>query len=455
MKTDTTPRSARAFVDDTGRMEARAAAADSAAHLERQDAFAKAPRPVRREESPSQDDREGVTRAAPETIGTLQPPAAPTGAGARATLRAIEGELLGAFAEREREIRGLFLALVAREHMLLLGPAGTGKSALAHVFCTAIQGATYYQWLLTRFSTPEELFGPVSLDGLKRDKFRRVTTGKLPEAHIAFLDEIFKANSAVLNSLLTALNERGFDNDGGRVHMPLESLVGASNELPDGPELAALYDRFLLRFWTGYTTTPDSFRRLLVGDEPAVSTSISLAEIAAAQDEAARLPITDAAVDELFKLRAEMSTMGVVVSDRRWRKAMKVLRAAAWYDGATEVTPDIFPVLAHVLWDLPDQLPKLTQLVAKFASAELAEAQEIYDSIVQLLGELPPEGAADFAQRVTGITRELKVASEKVAGLVKGTAGKPATQARVTTLRDDLDRRFKDIRRKAATALGL
>src|SRR5262249_8007401 len=135
----------------------------------------------------------------------------------RVSALALERDLNSAFAEREREIRGLLLALLAREHVLLLGPAGTGKSALANCACAAIHGATFFQWLLTRFSSPEEMFGPVSLDGLKNDRFRRIPTGKLPEAHVAFLDEIFKANSAVLNSLLTALNERAFDNDGGRV----------------------------------------------------------------------------------------------------------------------------------------------------------------------------------------------------------------------------------------------
>jgi len=377
----------------------------------------------------------------------------PVAATACQKLHDIESELNATFAEREREIRGLMIALVAREHVLLLGPAGTGKSALAQTVCKAIQGGEYFERLLTRFSVPEEVFGAVSLSGMKEDKFRRVTTAKLPEAHVGFLDEIFKANSAILNSLLTILNERAFDNDGARTSTPLETLVGASNELPEGPELAALFDRFLLRFWTGYTRTQDSFERLLVGDEPTITTTLDLAELAAAQAEAASVTIPTSTIEELFKLRAELNGAGCVVSDRRWRKAAKILRATAWLEGATEVTPDVFPILAHVLWDLPDQQSVISQKVARYASAELAEAQEAFDAIAQLMQELPAIDTPEFAQRVTGVTREMKKAQEKIGQL--GKAGKPTIKAKIDAIGAELDRKYKNLREQAAKALGL
>lgn len=403
--------------------------------------------------------RTAALKAAKEDAGVPEPvkdrPAAKVAPAAaiRTLILLIEQQLNATFAEREDEIRGLVVALLAREHVLLLGPAGTGKSALAHVFCSAIDGATYYQWLLTRFSTPEEVFGPVSLDGLKHDRFRRVTTGKLPEAHVAFLDEIFKANSAVLNSLLTALNERAFDNDGARHDIPLETMVGASNELPEGPELAALYDRFLLRYWTDYTTTPDAFRRLLTGDEPSIAARISMTDLATAQAEVAALPFDPKAVDELFMLRNELTKQGLGVSDRRWRKAVKILRAAAWVEGATTVTQEVFPILANVLWTEPTQRASLLKLVAKYASAELAEAQDVYDAMQQLLGELPAKGADDFAQRVTGVTREVKRAVDKITAL-KGTT-KGITTERIDALLQDLTRRQAQLKRDVTEALGL
>mmetsp|Transcript_40685 Transcript_40685/g.90451 ORF Transcript_40685/g.90451 Transcript_40685/m.90451 type:complete len:362 (+) Transcript_40685:81-1166(+) len=148
--------------------------------------------------------------------------------------------------ERDTEVRLLLLAAMAGEHILLIGPPGTAKSEVGRRLNKLIRG-TYFERLLTRFSVPEELFGPLSMRALEEDKYVRQTRGYLPEAEVAFIDEIFKANSAILNTLLTLINERLFDNGSQRVRVPLISVVGASNELPESEELDALYDRFLVR----------------------------------------------------------------------------------------------------------------------------------------------------------------------------------------------------------------
>eukprot|EP00977_Amphora_coffeiformis_P017874 scaffold5999_cov149-Amphora_coffeaeformis.AAC.11 len=149
--------------------------------------------------------------------------------------------------EREEESRLVVLGLISREHVLLLGPPGTGKSALGRRLSKLCEGK-FFQRLLTRFTTPEEIFGPLSLRALENDEYRRCTEGFLPTASVAFLDEIFKANSAILNTLLTILNERQFDNGAGkRETCQIRCVVGASNEMPETDELDALYDRFLLR----------------------------------------------------------------------------------------------------------------------------------------------------------------------------------------------------------------
>ncbi|HTP29485.1 MAG TPA: AAA family ATPase, partial [Anaeromyxobacteraceae bacterium] len=127
----------------------------------------------------------------------------------------------------------------------MTGSPGTAKSALARTISRAFQAA-YFERLVTKFTTPEELFGPISLKALEQDHYRRVTAGMLPEAQIAFIDEIWKANSAILNALLAVMNERVFHNDGAPCTCPLITLFGASNELPDGKELEATFDRFLL-----------------------------------------------------------------------------------------------------------------------------------------------------------------------------------------------------------------
>ena len=162
-------------------------------------------------------------------------------------IRGATAALESGLVERETEVRLLLLAAFCGEHLLLLGPPGTAKSELGRRLSAVCGGASFFERLLTRFSVPEELFGPLSMRGLENDQYVRQTDGYLPTATVAFVDEVFKANSAILNSLLTILNERLFDNGNERVEVPLLCLVGASNELPESEELDALYDRFLLR----------------------------------------------------------------------------------------------------------------------------------------------------------------------------------------------------------------
>src|SRR5688500_6870181 len=154
----------------------------------------------------------------------------------------LEARFLG----KEEVIRLLLISVIAGEHAVLIGPPGTAKSALLRTFARMLQ-ANYFEYLLTRFTEPNEIFGPVDIAAFREGRYQRRTQGMLPEAEIVFLDEVFKSNSAILNALLTLLNERRFMVGGQTMRVPLLSAFGASNEVPSDETLNAIYDRFILR----------------------------------------------------------------------------------------------------------------------------------------------------------------------------------------------------------------
>lgn len=370
-------------------------------------------------------------------------------------LQQIRQELQAQFHERDDEIDSLLTALLAREHVLLLGRPGTAKSALARAVCEAIDGAAYFKWLLTKFSTPEELFGPISFAGLEKDEYRRLTKGKMPEAHVAFLDEIFKANSAILNSMLTIVNERELDNGTTTVQCPLETVVGASNELPeaDSDGLDALYDRFLLRHWVEYIADHDAFKALIASTaQPTITTKLTLAELQGLQVQATQMPLPADLIDAVVQIRDTLAEDGIVASDRRWRQCMGLVRAFAVLNGHTEVEEDDLLILRHALWREPDQRARVGARVGQVASPLTAEALEILDAAEQLHRELlKKEGTADFIVDSVEARATLKEMRERLQARLNEAPGKKPK--RVQEAFDRIRNLQADVKRRADRAL--
>jgi len=263
--------------------------------------------------------------------------------------------------ERDLEARLVVLGMISREHILFIGPPGTSKSEIGRRL-SQLCGGPFFQRLFTRFTTPEEIFGPLSLRALEADEYRRCTEGFLPTATVAFLDEIFKANSAILNTLLTILNEKKFDNGAGnREDCPLKCVIGASNELPDSEELDALLDRFLLRSYVTSVSDEGLMEILstqsLSTSEPDVDSNMSesLDEVVAGISS----KLNDVSIDQNISILIRdirsflRDQLGIYVSDRRLVKSARLLKVAALSNGRDRVDYIDCLLLQHVLWQLP------------------------------------------------------------------------------------------------------
>lgn len=280
----------------------------------------------------------------------------------------LRGEVVEAlkrqFVGRDEVVDLIALAVVSGEHLFLHGPPGTAKSALIRRFAESVQGH-YFEYLLTRFSEPNEVFGPIDLAKLREGTVATVTAGMLPEAEFVFLDELFNANSAILNNLLSVLNERVYRR-GAEVHqLPVLSVFSASNHLPEDEALRALFDRFLIRCHVDNLPADAMPRLLSAGWElersEARSSSVTAGDLRALSSLVYQVdlaPVSERYAELVFRLR----DLGVAFSDRRAVKALKLVAGSSVLCGRTTAEPsDLWPL--RYVWDRPEQIGPLGALI--------------------------------------------------------------------------------------------
>ena len=325
------------------------------------------------------------------------------------------GEMNRGIYEKETEISLSLLAALAGESIILLGPPGVAKSMVARQLKTAFKNARSFEYLMSRFSTPDEIFGPVSIQKLKTsDTYERAVEGYLPTADVVFLDEIWKAGPAIQNTLLTVINEKIFRNGNREMHLPLKLLVAASNELPaKGEGLEALWDRFVIRIESRPIKLEKNFRAMLLeaptdflgptdftdstdfsgskgkSDSTDFSDSADFSDLKITAEEYAewaekicKIGVKEEVLDAISAIRKSLRAVNVdeaaerrniYVSDRRWKNIVRLLRTSAFMQDREEVDIcDLLPIY-HCLWQEPEERDAIRSIVIRALFSPFAE----------------------------------------------------------------------------------
>lgn len=328
---------------------------------------------------------------------------------------AVESSMQGALLERDDEIHTALLALLTNSHHFQYGEPGVAKSMLVNILCNHISdlNGDSFQYLLTKYTTPEEISGIVDLKAFRDGTFRKITDRKLPEAKIGFIDETFNGSSAILNTLLEIINERKFDRGDEVITVPLISLFGASNNIPHNSELRALADR--LHFWHHVKPLQDVSNRaklLTLSEEIAEpEATITLQDIYDAQQEVDAITVDDSVIETLLDIYDDLQEHQVHVTDRRFRHAVKIIKAEAWLKGRTEASRKDIRPLQFMFWQAPEQIPVVSGAVMNNISVVASQINDIRSGVSELMRDVK-ETIKSSSERVAVVSKGSEAASK-------------------------------------------
>ena len=344
-------------------------------------------------------------------------------------LQQLREQLQNVYLDRSEAIDLIMVGLLSKMHIFLGGKPGTGKTELAKAVSEAITGTTFFHYLMTKTTVAEEVLGAPDLAELQKGKFVRDTEAMLPEAHLALMDEIGKANSIVRNSALGLMNEREFLNGKTKLQSPLITMIGCSNELLDGEEDGAFWDRLSLRYMVDYLGDED-LRILLLRKtgniySPKITTMLSLAELEQMQTDVKNVTFPVPVIDSLIDLQRELKKENYIVSTRKYVQIVTILKAYAYLQEEPEVSEDSFEILNHVIWNHPREQALIRKIVAKVGNPVNIQAQEILAAITEKLSDLgncPTHGTKkqqdDWATEGSGVLSDMRNMIDRLQSLV-------------------------------------
>jgi len=323
----------------------------------------------------------------------------------------VREELNNFFLERREEIDILLTAILSQKNVFLVGATGTAKSQL----CNAVAkhfSAKFFTYLMTDHTTPDELFGIPSIKAMKEGRYERIITNKLPNCEIAFLDEIFKANSSILNCLLKIINEKKFDNGNKEIDVPLISLFTASNELPKERELVALYDRLHFRKIVKPIAEFENIKKLLLLNKYEPNTIITRDELKKMHEEVGSIETKN--IDDFIKLLDKLKNMQIFISDRKKRECIDIIKGYAYLNNKDEMEIEDFAILQHVLWNEPQEATNIATIILQIANPFDEKAKEISNVIDDLENQLKKYSDAttevyEIYQKLINLQKEIKI----------------------------------------------